>query len=95
MQEQRQRQKRSSSYLLILVLALAAVLLSLSVSSAQLTEDALAEKVARLQTKAARNGGIVGLDSKGFEGVLSKPRNYSMVILFTAMSPEFQCAPCK
>ncbi|KAF9903127.1 oligosaccharyl transferase subunit ost3/OST6 [Linnemannia zychae] len=62
---------------------------------AQTSDDLLVKKVSRLQAKAAMTKGVIELDSLAFEDVLAKPRNYSMVILFTAISPEFQCVPCK
>ncbi|KAG0339899.1 hypothetical protein BG004_006632, partial [Podila humilis] len=78
----------------ILGLALTTITSS-GLASAQPTGDVLlAKKVARLQAKATANKGIISLDSNAFEEVLAKPRNYSMVVLFTAMSSEFKCIPC-
>jgi oligosaccharyltransferase complex subunit gamma len=86
--------------ILFLVVALALVTLLIvsfipSPANAQTTEELIAKKVSRLQAKAAKSKGIIELDSIAFDDVLAKPRNYSMVVLFTAISPEFQCAPCK
>ncbi|KAG9323542.1 hypothetical protein KVV02_003362 [Mortierella alpina] len=74
--------------------ALVAILLAISTTEANQSAD-LAIKVAKLNEKASKARGIIELDSAAFEEVLAMPRNYSMVILFTALSPEFQCAPCK
>ncbi|KAG0371811.1 oligosaccharyl transferase subunit ost3/OST6 [Mortierella sp. AD032] len=63
--------------------------------NAQTTNDLIDKKVSQLQAKAAKTKGIIELDSLAFEDVLAQPRNYSMVVLFTAISPEFQCVPCK
>ncbi|KAF9123975.1 oligosaccharyl transferase subunit ost3/OST6 [Mortierella sp. 14UC] len=91
----------SRTLCLTLLLALVA-LLSVSSSSSfvahaqsqQDSEPLLQKKVSRLEVKASKNKGIIQLDSLAFEDVLAKPRNYSMVVLFTAISPEFNCAPC-
>ncbi|KAF8927365.1 hypothetical protein EDD21DRAFT_372029 [Dissophora ornata] len=82
------------AFFLALTLALVAMLLAATSTHAQ-SEKLLADKLTRLQTIAAKNKGLVGLDSSTFDEALDKPRNYSMVILFTAISPEFQCVPCK
>ncbi|KAG0285997.1 oligosaccharyl transferase subunit ost3/OST6 [Linnemannia gamsii] len=66
-----------------------------SFANAQTTEELIAKKVSRLNAKASMSKGIIELDSLAFDDVLAKPRNYSMVVLFTAISPEFQCVPCK
>ncbi|KAI8602592.1 hypothetical protein EDD21DRAFT_69177 [Dissophora ornata] len=93
----------SRTLLLVLVLTLVAILSAPSLSSSttfavsaqpQATQEHLQKKVSRLQAKAAKNKGIVELDAQAFEEVMSKPRNYSMAVLFTAISPEFQCVPC-
>ncbi|GJJ77435.1 oligosaccharyltransferase complex subunit gamma [Entomortierella parvispora] len=55
----------------------------------------LGRKLAKFQEKATKGKGVIELDSSSFEEVLSMPRNYSIVVLFTAISPEFQCVPCK
>ncbi|KAG0272304.1 oligosaccharyl transferase subunit ost3/OST6 [Linnemannia exigua] len=59
------------------------------------SEALLQKKVSRLEAKASKNKGIIQLDSLAFEDVMAKPRNYSMVVLFTAISPEFNCVPCQ
>ncbi|KFH64455.1 hypothetical protein MVEG_09191 [Podila verticillata NRRL 6337] len=55
----------------------------------------LAQKVSRLEAQAAKGRGVIELDSTTFDEVMATPRNYSIVVLFTAISPEFQCVPCK
>ncbi|KAF9924003.1 oligosaccharyl transferase subunit ost3/OST6 [Mortierella alpina] len=89
----------SKQLLLALVLAVIAILSASSfvVVDAQPQMNAhelLQTKVTRLQAKAAKTKGIIELDTNAFEEVMAKPRNYSMVVLFTAISPEFNCAPC-
>ncbi|KAF9978292.1 oligosaccharyl transferase subunit ost3/OST6 [Mortierella antarctica] len=89
----------SKQLLLALVLAVIAILSASSfvVVDAQPQMNAhelLQTKVTRLQAKAAKTKSIIELDTNAFEEVMAKPRNYSMVVLFTAISPEFNCAPC-
>jgi len=55
----------------------------------------LGRKLAKYQKEAIKGKGVIELDSSSFEDALSMPRNYSIVVLFTAISPEFQCVPCK
>ncbi|KAF9321219.1 oligosaccharyl transferase subunit ost3/OST6 [Podila horticola] len=77
------------------LLAIPSSFSSSGLASAQPSGEALlAKKVARLSAKASANKGIINLDSSAFEDVMSKPRNYSVVVLFTAISPEFNCVPC-
>ncbi|KAF9929149.1 oligosaccharyl transferase subunit ost3/OST6 [Linnemannia zychae] len=86
----------SRTLFLTVLLALFALLSTPSIH-AQPQKDAealLQKKVSRLEAKAIKNQGIIQLDSAAFEDVLAKPRNYSMVVLFTAISPEFNCVPC-
>ncbi|KAG0239889.1 hypothetical protein B0O80DRAFT_391821 [Mortierella sp. GBAus27b] len=92
----------SRTLLLALILALVAIFSASSSSSSfsvvdaqsQTNQDLLLKKITRLQAKAAKSKGIVELDTNAFEEVLASPRNYSMTVLFTAISPEFQCVPC-
>ncbi|KAG9071758.1 oligosaccharyl transferase subunit ost3/OST6 [Linnemannia hyalina] len=76
-------------------MALLTLLITTTTTNAQTTGDIIAKKVSELQAKATKTKGIIELDSLAFDDVLAKPRNYSMVVLFTAISPEFQCVPCK
>lgn len=57
--------------------------------------ELLAQKVSRLEASAIKSRGVIELDSTTFGEVMAAPRNYTMVVLFTAISPEFQCVPCK
>ena len=89
----------SSRTLLALLLALVAIFTASSSSlvvdaQPQANQELLVKKITRLQAKAAKNKGIIELDANAFEEVIANPRNYSMSVLFTAISPEFQCAPC-
>lgn len=91
----------SRALLLALILALVAIFSASSSSSSlvvdaqsQANQELLQKKITRLQAKAVKNKGIIELDTNSFEEVLAKPRNYSMAVLFTAISPEFQCVPC-
>ncbi|KAF9973969.1 oligosaccharyl transferase subunit ost3/OST6 [Actinomortierella ambigua] len=85
-----------SRALLLFMVALVAILsISTTRVEASTPAETLAFKVDRLVTKAQKNKGVIGLTEKSFEEVMSNPRNYSVVVLFTAMSPEFNCVPCK
>src|SRR5690554_3520021 len=84
----------SRTFLQSLALALVAILLACGATDAQ-NADLLATKITKLRVKAEKTKGTIELDANAFDQVMAKPRNYSMVVLFTAMSPEFQCVPCK
>lgn len=93
------RMASSSGWFRTLALALLAIFYVAS-SFATTTVDAqsdalLGRKLAKYQAMATKGKGMIELDSSSFEEVLSLPRNYSIVVLFTAISPEFQCVPCK
>ncbi|KAF9158050.1 oligosaccharyl transferase subunit ost3/OST6 [Actinomortierella ambigua] len=84
-----------SRALLLCVMALVAIL-SISTSRvAEAADEALASKVNRLSTIASRNRGVVDMTDNIFGEIIASPRNYSMVVLFTAMGPEINCVPCK
>ncbi|KAG0212095.1 oligosaccharyl transferase subunit ost3/OST6 [Mortierella sp. GBA30] len=85
----------SRSLFLTLVIALVMALFVANSSHADQSADLLATKMTKLQARAAKEKGVIELDSASFDEVMAKPRNYSIVVLFTAISPEFQCVPCK
>ncbi|KAF9434040.1 oligosaccharyl transferase subunit ost3/OST6 [Entomortierella beljakovae] len=82
--------------LFTIALVLSAILVSSSshLAAAQSNGDVLEKKISRLQAKAVKSKGLIEMDSIAFDEVMAKPRNYSMVILFTAVGPEFNCVPC-
>ncbi|KAF9965258.1 oligosaccharyl transferase subunit ost3/OST6 [Mortierella alpina] len=89
----------SRQFLLALVLAVIAILsassfVAVNAQPQMSAQELLQKKITRLQAKAAKTKGVIELDTNAFEEVMAKPRNYSMVVLFTAISPEFNCAPC-
>ncbi|KAG0261471.1 oligosaccharyl transferase subunit ost3/OST6 [Mortierella polycephala] len=84
----------SRTFFQFLALALVAILLASGTTDAQ-DAELLATKVTKLRVKAEKTKGTIELDANAFDQAMAKPRNYSMVVLFTAMSPEFQCVPCK
>nr|CAG8478388.1 10406_t:CDS:2 [Entrophospora candida] len=55
----------------------------------------LESKVEKLNKETQINNGIVELDSRLYEEYTGKPRNYSMIILLTAMEPRLNCKPCR
>jgi len=89
----------SSSWCRTLALALLAIFyVASSFSTAAVDAQStalLGRKLAKYQKEAIKGKGVIELDSSSFEDALSMPRNYSIVVLFTAISPEFQCVPCK
>lgn len=44
---------------------------------------------------AARNGGIVKLNSASYDRITSTPRNYSVAITLTALPAQYKCQPCR
>lgn len=87
----------SRALFLALILALVAILSPPSSAvdaQPQASQELLQKKITRLQAKAVKSKGIIELDSNAFEEVLANPRNYTVVVLFTAISPEFNCVPC-
>ncbi|KTW28765.1 hypothetical protein T552_01395 [Pneumocystis carinii B80] len=45
--------------------------------------------------KAESNNGIIHLDSTNIYSITTKPRNYSIVVMFTTNSEEYDCYICK
>ncbi|XP_039265417.1 dolichyl-diphosphooligosaccharide--protein glycosyltransferase subunit TUSC3-like [Styela clava] len=58
-------------------------------------QDHLDEKVQQLSTWSNRRAVIHMTSDKFVTYVKNKPRNYSMIVLFTALSPQRGCAVCK
>merc|ERR1719211_708976 len=85
-----------SSLRLGIVVAAALVLGAALVSSAKKESgDALADKVSQLMDLSAKRP-VVRLNGNKFKDfVRSAPRNYSIIVMFTALSAQRQCAICK
>jgi len=85
-----------SSVRLGLLVAAALVLGAVVVSSAKKESgDALGDKVSQLMDLSAKRP-IVKLNGNKFKDfVKNAPRNYSIVVMFTALSAQRQCAICK
>ncbi|RIA96888.1 hypothetical protein C1645_687376 [Glomus cerebriforme] len=58
-------------------------------------KPSLETKVHKLNEATRKNQGVVELDSNLYDEVTSRPRNYSIVILLTALDPQINCVPCK
>ncbi|CAG8565593.1 8009_t:CDS:2 [Diversispora eburnea] len=58
-------------------------------------KPSLEAKVSALNQFSTNNKGVVELDSDLYDEFVAKPRNYSMIILLTAMEPQINCQPCK
>merc|ERR1711963_645699 len=85
-----------SSLRLGIMVAAALVLGAALVSSAKKESgDALADKVSQLMDLSAKRP-VVKLNGNKFKDfVRSAPRNYSIIVMFTALSAQRQCAICK
>merc|ERR1719420_104317 len=74
----------------VLLLALAAL-----ASASDKKKDALADKVSQLVDLSTKKS-VIKLNGNKFKDfVRSAPRNYSIVVMFTALSAQRQCAICK
>ncbi|CAF1395878.1 unnamed protein product, partial [Rotaria sp. Silwood1] len=58
-------------------------------------EDVLSEKIKQLTHWSSKKP-VIRLNSEGFTNyVKTQPRNYSMMVMLTALSPQRQCGICK
>ena len=53
------------------------------------------QNIERWRALAARNGGVLKLDAQTHDAILREPREYSVSVLMTAMSPQLKCTPCQ
>ncbi|CAG8547422.1 7568_t:CDS:2 [Paraglomus occultum] len=70
------------------------ILYCLFISTTFAAKPSLEVKVAKLNDASKKNG-IVDLDSNLFDEFVAKPRNYSFVVLLTAMDSRLNCIPCR
>ncbi|KAM0789294.1 hypothetical protein ACM66B_000134 [Microbotryomycetes sp. NB124-2] len=49
----------------------------------------------RFRQLANSNNGVVSLNSALYDEITATPRDYSVSVVLTAMSPQFKCAPCQ
>jgi len=79
------------------LLALALFTLVLALASAEKKKDAggLADKVSQLVDLSTKKSVIKLNGNKFRDFVKSAPRNYSIIVMFTALSASRQCAICK
>jgi hypothetical protein len=66
-------------------------LICVSLVSTALADDAARAKFAKF---AAQNNGIVKLNSQLHDEILAPGRDWSVIIQYTAMAKEMNCAPC-
>ncbi|PKY45123.1 hypothetical protein RhiirA4_515734 [Rhizophagus irregularis] len=78
-------------FLFILIFSFSCLLPS-RVSAAK---PSLETKIHKLNEATRKNQGVVELDSSLYDEFTSKPRNYSIAILLTALDPQINCVPCK
>ncbi|GBC12835.2 oligosaccharyl transferase subunit [Rhizophagus irregularis DAOM 181602=DAOM 197198] len=58
-------------------------------------KPSLETKIHKLNEATRKNQGVIELDSSLYDEFTSKPRNYSIAILLTALDPQINCVPCK
>lgn len=68
---------------------LVALLPTMVLSAAKPTRES------KFKAVAAKNGGIVTLDSATYDEITAGSRNYSVSILLTAMADQYKCQPCQ
>ncbi|KAF8682273.1 Acid phosphatase-like protein [Rhizoctonia solani] len=49
----------------------------------------------KLASLAAKNGGVIKLDSELYDVITAKDREWSVVVQLTAMGDQFKCEPCR
>ncbi|KAK9708460.1 oligosaccharyl transferase subunit ost3/OST6, partial [Basidiobolus ranarum] len=52
------------------------------------------DKIQQLDNLPADSNGVIKLNSASFELLTSGPRNYSAIVVLTALNPAFGCAAC-
>lgn len=52
-------------------------------------------KYDKYRSIAQRNGGLVSLDSAGYDDLIASPRDYSVSIVLTALGDQINCGPCR
>lgn len=70
-----------------------AVFISLLSLVNAISSDGKLEKIKSLQKKAS--SGVIKLDSTSFTQLTSGPRNFSLIVVFTALDARFGCQPCR
>jgi oligosaccharyltransferase complex subunit gamma len=48
----------------------------------------------KLQKQLSKDGSVLQLDSQAFKLYTEEPRNYSLVVMFTALDSSVGCEPC-
>ncbi|POY75638.1 hypothetical protein BMF94_1260 [Rhodotorula taiwanensis] len=52
-------------------------------------------KYDKYRSIAQRNGGLVSLDSAGYDDLIASPRDYSVSVVLTALGDQINCGPCR
>lgn len=69
--------------------------LTVTLAAPQQKETKL-QRITSLATSAAKSGpGPIALNDKTFEDLTTGPRNYTALVLLTALDPRFGCHLCK
>lgn len=53
--------------------------------------DKALEKLYKLSNKGQN---VVALDSSSLDMITEGPRSYAVLVMYTALNPQFKCAPC-
>ena len=56
---------------------------------------ALADRSKWVELASKSKNGIIKLDSASYDELLSADRDYSALVLLTALAPQFKCEPCQ
>lgn len=56
---------------------------------------ALADKSKWVDLASKSKNGIIKLDSAMYDELLASDREYSTLVLLTALAPQFKCQPCQ
>ena len=60
-----------------------------------LAVPALADRSKWVELASQSKNGIIKLDSASYDELLSADRDYSALVLLTALAPQFKCEPCQ
>ena len=71
------------------------ILLLLSVATLVSGEASLSQKVSQLNTLSSNSQKVIELDGTVYKSLVQEPRNYSTLVVLTALGQQFDCKPCQ
>lgn len=74
---------------------LPSLLLGLLFPSLALARSSASSNLDKFRALAKKNNGVVPLNSALYDELTDGPRDYSVSVLLTAISPQYNCAPCQ